>query len=77
MKRLPSTEVPFVNRLLKAAADLLGRPDGVILLTESFLDFDHPALALWMHQSSGSSTRLRVAQRGDLAYFFPSNAGRS
>jgi hypothetical protein len=49
MKRLPSTEVPFVIRLLKAAAELLGRPDGVILLTESFLDFDHPALAFRTH----------------------------
>ena len=50
MKRLRSTGVPFVIRLLKAAADLLGRPDGVILLTESFLDFDHPALAFRMHR---------------------------
>jgi hypothetical protein len=49
MKHLPSTGVPFVIRLLKAAAELLGRPDGVILLTESFLDFDHPALAFRTH----------------------------
>jgi hypothetical protein len=62
MKHLPSTGVPFVIRLLKAAAELLGRPDVVILLTESFLDFDHPALAFRMHPSSGPlSTRLRVA----------------
>jgi hypothetical protein len=80
MKRLPSTEVPFVIRLLKAAADLLGRPDGVILLTESFLDFDHLALAFRMHPSSdhqrGSVSRS-AATSAYFAYFFPSNAGRS
>jgi hypothetical protein len=38
MERLSSTGVPFVIRFLKAAADLLGRPDGVVLLTELFLD---------------------------------------
>ena len=81
MKRLPSTGVPFVIRLLKAAADLLGRPDGVILLTESLLDFDHPAPAFRIihrpdHYQRGSVSRS-TATSAYFAYFFPSNAGRS
>jgi hypothetical protein len=81
MKRLPSTGVPFVIRLLKAAADLLGRPDGLILLTESFLDFDHPALAFRMHRrpdhyQRGSVSRS-AATSAYFAYFFRSNVGRS
>jgi hypothetical protein len=66
MKRLPSTGVPFVIRLLKTAADLLGRS----------------WTSITRRRHSGSSVartiinELRVAQRGD-AYFFPSNAGRS
>jgi hypothetical protein len=78
MERLSSTGVAFVIRPLKAAADLRGRPDGVIFLTESFLDFDHTALAFRMHPSSGPASTSLVSRSAAIsAYFFPSNAGRS
>ena len=38
----------------KAALMLVTRPDRIILLTQSLLDFDHPALTFRMHPSSGA-----------------------
>src|SRR3954466_14299735 len=38
----------------KAAMMLVARPDSVVLLTQSLLDFDHPALTFRMHPSSGA-----------------------
>jgi hypothetical protein len=33
---------------------LVAGPDGIVLLTQSLLDFDHPALTFRMHPSSGA-----------------------
>jgi len=38
----------------KAAMMLVARPDSIVLLTQSLLDFDHPALTFRMHPPSGA-----------------------
>jgi hypothetical protein len=38
----------------KAATMLVAGPDSIVLLTQSLLDFDHPALTFRMHPSSGA-----------------------